>query len=89
MEEKFRLRLMSFNCWHGLDHNSPLMMLPLETFLQNWRRQAALIRGLRSYLLPATYLKNSDVKCLEVFNLQEINPNTKLTKKISRALKVL
>jgi len=63
-------------------------MLPLESFYKNWKRQGALLRGLRSYLLPDSYLKESDTHCLEFMALQEINPNTKLSKKIANALKL-
>ena len=87
-ENKFRLRLLTFNAWHGLNHSQPMMMLPIQGILENWKRHASLLRGLRSYLLPSSYLENSNVDCLEVMALQEINPNSRLTQKLKKELGV-
>ncbi len=76
----FRVRVLTQNLWHGLDHTKPLLMPPAENPLSAWLRRGALLRGLRLLRHPEARLDGGEVASdaihpvLDVFCLQELNP---------------
>ncbi len=76
----YHLRLVTFNTWHGLDHTSYYLMLPAENPLRQYRRKAATVQ------LLANLPKPTEAHSLEVFMLQELNPVSRVEKKIGKKL---
>lgn len=69
---RFRLRLLSQNLWHGLDHTKPFVMWPKEGPVQRFLRTQMQRAGLEELL--ATRGTDATEELLEVFCLQEVNP---------------
>lgn len=71
---QYRLRLLTQNLWHGLDHTKPLLMLPAENPVKSWLRRKAMMRGLSRLRASENPLMGTEWDTLEVFCLQELNP---------------
>lgn len=82
---RMRLRLLTQNLWHGLDHTKPLLMPPKEGFLKHWVRLQAQAIALRKLLEEAPTSEGPE-EVLEVFCLQEVNPINRRMKQLRREL---
>jgi len=71
---KFRLRIVTQNLWHGLDHTRPTLMLPAENPVKAWLRRKAIVRGLQKLRAADNPLLGHDWNTLEITCLQEVNP---------------
>jgi endonuclease/exonuclease/phosphatase family metal-dependent hydrolase len=65
MNASTSLTLLSFNLWHGLNHNQPKLMLPAETWGEKQAREKSLLETFRN-LIPE--------QGIFVAALQELNP---------------
>lgn len=73
-----RLRILTWNLWHGLNPYQPILMLPMEkTFDSYWRRKRQ-IQFLKSWVKSPT-----DIVCL-----QEVNPVYRRTELIKSATRM-
>ncbi len=70
------LTLLTFNLWHGLNHNYPKLMLPAETWSDKLKRDR--------YVLDALRKAQSTGPFIAAF--QELNPVQKKLKAITNAL---
>ncbi len=78
-----RLRIINFNLWHGLNHNLPLLLPPVETVEQREDRFEATIALLKEQILES---EDPNENCLTVFCFQEINPLHKKANRIQESL---
>lgn len=81
---RYRLRILSQNLWHGLDHTQPYVMFPLENPLAGWLRTQAQKAALRALVEEPTPDSNEEI--LQVFCFQELNPVSKRLKDFKNVL---
>jgi hypothetical protein len=86
---KYKIRIVTFNTWHGLDHRRPYLMLPLQSPMQTIQRYKNQTRALELLFKkkPMTALRSSEAATLELCCLQELNPLELRFRAIKNALK--
>lgn len=82
LPSRYRLRILTQNLWHGLDHTNPYVMWPAENFAVGWHRTQAQKTGLRALLETDA----NPEQVLQVFCLQEINPLNRKLKNLKKDL---
>jgi endonuclease/exonuclease/phosphatase family metal-dependent hydrolase len=75
-----KIRLITFNTWHGLDHRHPYLMLPLQRPDRTFRRYQRQKEALQS-------LFKKKIDGLDLCCLQELNPLWPRLKTLKNALK--
>ncbi|MBS1985121.1 MAG: endonuclease/exonuclease/phosphatase family protein [Bdellovibrionales bacterium] len=83
---RFKLRLLTQNLWHGLDHTRPYTMWPTENLMKRWLRNQSHTLGLKALREPPAQEGAVKEDVLEVFCLQEVNPVRRKTEELKRAL---
>jgi endonuclease/exonuclease/phosphatase family metal-dependent hydrolase len=78
---RHRIRIVTFNTWHGLDYRNPYLMLPIQSPLAMLRR----FRRQRDALL-ALFGSHAEPQTLDIFSLQELNPLERRLRALKTAL---
>lgn len=73
----YRLRLLTQNIWHGLNHTHPFVLPPLEAPWTKYFRRMALLKGLMDLQFSKEDWTQGPNNLAEVFCLQELNPVSK------------
>ena len=73
-----KIRVLSFNKWHGLDHRNPYVMWPLEKPWEKNKRFKGILSSLKDY----RHELNDEV--LDIWCFQELNPIKKDARAIAK-----
>ena len=87
MNDSIRLRLLTYNVWHGLDHTNPWLMLPVFGAPQERSRKTKILEGLSRFRLKAKESAGDEVSA-EFFMLQELNPVGRQLASLASALQM-